>query len=95
MWSKTRGGDHGRHHGISPEVTRKFLRSEVLTAVVSRTIIFSDIMPCRLFKVNLRFGGTLSLSSGSRNKPRKKTRVKAGCKPSYFRPVNMFFRNVC
>jgi ribosome maturation factor RimP len=42
---------------------------EVLTAVVMKSNVFWDIMPCSPLKVNRRFGGISPPSSGSKNKP--------------------------
>jgi hypothetical protein len=42
---------------------------EVLTAVVMKSTIFWDIMPCSLLKVNRRFGGTYRLHNHGRIGP--------------------------
>jgi hypothetical protein len=45
---------------------------EVLTAVVMKSTIFWDIMPCSPLKVNRHFGEHIAPFSGSNNKPSKK-----------------------
>jgi hypothetical protein len=49
----------------------KYVGFEVHTAVVMKSAIFWDIMPCSPLKANRRFGGTSPPSSGLKNKPNK------------------------
>jgi hypothetical protein len=48
-------------HSPHMEESQSYVRFEVLTAVVMKSIIFCDITPCSPLKVNRRFGGTYRL----------------------------------
>jgi hypothetical protein len=48
-------------HGVSYLPKELNIIFEVLTAVVKKSTVFSDIEPCSLLKINRRFGGTYSL----------------------------------
>jgi hypothetical protein len=52
------------------KVATWFLRFQIFTAVVVKSSIFCDIIPCSPLIVNRRFGGT-SPSAESKNKPSK------------------------
>jgi hypothetical protein len=55
---------------MNQPLQQTFRGSEVLTAVVMKSIIFWDITPCSPLSVNRRFGGTYRLHlQGRKSKP--------------------------
>jgi hypothetical protein len=52
---------------------------EVLTAVVMKSSIFSDITPCSLLKINLCFGRTCRKISQERNQREAERAVSPNC----------------
>jgi hypothetical protein len=61
------------------QVCLRVLGSQDFTAMTMKSSAFWDITPCRPLKFNQRFGGTLPLSSGSKNKPDKLYMLPASC----------------
>jgi hypothetical protein len=76
------------YHNISTLDIREHVGFEVLTAVVMKSIIFWDIMPCSSLSVNRRFGGIcrLHLQDGKNNVGWQSTDYTAFLAQLNFRP---------
>jgi hypothetical protein len=58
---------------------RNNVEIQVLVAVVMKSSIFWDITPCRLLKVNGRFGGTCRLHLQGRRISKARNQRETGC----------------
>jgi hypothetical protein len=65
-----------------------FVRSEALTAVVMKSIIFWDITPCSPVRVNWRFGGTYRLHLQGRRISRASRALLVTCVHAALLPVD-------